>query len=460
MRREAARARRARRSRGPSRSRRASPQAWTAPRAAASDRSRSKIRVDVNGVRTEVEDLVEVDASRDLGVGTHELAEVELLLPRAHGMPLHEPVGDVPREPALHQREQQSLAEEQPVTRVDVRPHALGAHDQPLDEPCETVERVVEREEGIRQHDPLRGRVGDVALVPESDVLEPDLRVPAQHARQPADPLRDDRVPLVRHRGRSLLPLAERLLDLPHLGPGEVADLDGEPLERRADQSDRRKQLGMPVPLQDLRRARRRLEPQALAGDVLDLRVDRRVLADRARELADAQALERVLDPHAVPLERERPSRELQPERRRLGVDPVRPAHAERLAMGLGLLDDGTERALQPLEQQRPGFLDRDRQRRVQDIRRGEAEVEPTAVLAERLRHGVDERGDVVIRLALELRDPRGASAVSPRRGSDRRRRRGSTPTAAQPSSAASSTSSILASLASSDQIRVMAGRE
>ena len=44
---------------------------------------------------------------------------------------------------------------------------------------------------------------------------------------------------------------------------------------------------------EDLRRGRRGLEPEPLAGDPLDLRVDRRVGADRARELADAQPVER-----------------------------------------------------------------------------------------------------------------------------------------------------------------------
>ena len=75
--------------------------------------------------------------------------------------------------------------------------------------------------------------------------------------------------------------------------------------------------------------------------------------------------------------------------------------------MGLGLLDDGVERALEPVEQERPRLLDRERERGVQDVRRGQAEVEPAPLLAERLGDRVDERRDVVVRLALELRDPR-----------------------------------------------------
>ena len=64
---------------------------------------------------------------------------------------------------------------------------------------------------------------------------------------------------------------AERLLDLAHLGAREMPDLDCEALERRRDERERGQHLGVPVALQDLRRARRRLEPEALAGDPLDL---------------------------------------------------------------------------------------------------------------------------------------------------------------------------------------------
>ena len=93
----------------------------------------------------------------------------------------------------------------------------------------------------------------------------------ADDARQPADPLGDDRVPLVRHRGRALLAAAERLLDLAHLRPREVADLEREPLERGGQQRERVQHLGVAVALEDLRRARRRLEAEPLAGDPLDL---------------------------------------------------------------------------------------------------------------------------------------------------------------------------------------------
>ena len=107
----------------------------------------------------------------------------------------------------------------------------------------------------------------------------------------------------------------------------------------------------MAVALEDLRRARRRLEAEPLARDPLDLGLGGRVRADGAGELADAQALDRVDEPLAVALERECPAGELEPERRRLGVDAVRPADAERLAVLLGAGDDGREARVETLEQ-------------------------------------------------------------------------------------------------------------
>ena len=79
------------------------------------------------------------------------------------------------------------------------------------------------------------------------------------------------------------MPGGERLLDLAHLGAREVADLGREAVERGRAQGERREQLGVPVARDHLGRDRIGLEPEALAGDPLDLGVERRVRADRAR---------------------------------------------------------------------------------------------------------------------------------------------------------------------------------
>ena len=217
----------------------------------------------------------------------------------------------------------------------------------------------------------------------------------------------DDRVALVRHRRRALLAAAERLLDLAHLGACEMTDLGREAVERRGDERQRRRAA---------RRGGRAAGSASSSARARGRAARRRsarppdrsaaYCADRARELADAQPVERMLEPHAVALERERPAGELQPERRRLGVDAVCAPHAERLAVLLCARDDGAERALEPSQHERARVLDGERERGVEHVRRGEAEVEPAPVLAEGLRDRVDERRDVVVRLALELGDP------------------------------------------------------
>src|ERR1044072_6297112 len=71
-------------------------------------------------VGREVEDGVEVDAAGELAVRAYELREVESLVPGAHRVALHEPVGVVPRDPGFHEREQQPLAEVEAVAGIEV----------------------------------------------------------------------------------------------------------------------------------------------------------------------------------------------------------------------------------------------------------------------------------------------------------------------------------------------------
>ena len=298
---------------------------------------------------------------------------------------------------------------------VEVLAHPLGTDDETFQQPGEAVEHVVDGEERIRQDDALGRGVRDVPLVPEGDVLEPDDRVSADDAREPADAFGDDRVALVRHRGRALLAAAERLLHLAHLRAGEMPQLEGEPLQRGRQQRERVQHLGVPVALEDLRRARRRFEPEALARDPLHLWIGRRVRADRARELADPHPFEGSADTSTIALERERPAGQLEPERRRLGVDAVRAPDRDRLAVLLRPGDDGRECALDPVEHERARFADLQRQRRVEHVRRGQAVVEPAPLLAQLLRDRVDERSDVVVGARLDLGDALGARRHRPR---------------------------------------------
>ena len=364
--------------------------------------------VDVACVRAEVERGGEVDPVGDARVRFDQPTEVEAFVPGAQGVPLHQAIRLVAGQPGLDQREQDALREEEAVAPLQVCEHPLGEDDEAFDQPGEPVEHVVEREERVRHDDALGRRVRDVALVPESDVLEADLRGGADDAREAADPLRDDRVALVRHRRRALLSLAERLLHLAHLGAGEVADLGREPVERRGDERERGEELGVAVARDDLRRDRLRLETEPLAGDSLQLRIGDRVRPDRARELSEAHAGKRMLEAFPASVELERPAGELESEGGRLRVDAVRPADADRQPVLLGASDDRSLRACDALEEQRAGVPELEGECRVDDVGRCQPVVEPAALLAELRLDGVDEGGQVVAGLALQLGDPLG----------------------------------------------------
>ena len=253
---------------------------------------------------------------------------------------------------------------------------------------------------------------------------------------EPTDPLGDDRVPLVRHRRRALLALAERLLHLGHLGSRQVPDLERKPLERRRGQRQRRQQGRMPVALHDLRRRRLGLEPEPLARDALDLGIDRRVVPDRAGELPDPHARERGREPLTVALELERPDGELEAERRRLGVNAVRAADRQRQPVLLGALHDRVEGAVDPGQDELAGRADLERERRVDDVRRGQPVVEPAPggpeVARRRRRRTRPGRG------GSSARSPRRAPASAPSPSSEsrsphRRARRRSPPTRRAP---------------------------
>src|SRR5262245_55458087 len=102
-----------------------------------------------------------------------------------------------------------------------------------------------------------------------------------------------------------------------------MAEFGGETLDRRRDQRQRREERGVPVARDDLRRDRLRHEAE-LRGDVLlDARVDVGEGADRAQYRAGRDLLARGDEALAVTGEFGPVPGELQPERRRLGVDAV-----------------------------------------------------------------------------------------------------------------------------------------
>ena len=210
----------------------------------------------------------------------------------------------------------------------------------------------------------------------------------------------------MRHRARSLLPLPKRLFGFEHFGPLEVPDLDRQPLQARADHGERGEVVGVAVAAEYLRRDRRGAEAEPFHRHPLHFRRDVGERADRARELADADvlggsALKRSrLRVHLVEGERE-----LEPERRRLGVDAVRAADRE---CGPVLLRPHGQHVDHPVER-RADVLVRpqkpEAECRIDDVGGGQPVVHPLPLLTQRLRDGPRESDHVVPRRRFDLVD-------------------------------------------------------
>ncbi len=121
-------------------------------------------------------------------------------------------------------------------------------------------------------------------------------------------------------------PDRERLLRLAHLGARQVADLGRQALQAGARERDRPQQLGVPVARHHLRRDVLAREAQPREHARLELRARRRVGSDRARDRPDRRLRKRPLQAQRVAVRLEREARELDAERRRLRVHPVRAA--------------------------------------------------------------------------------------------------------------------------------------
>jgi hypothetical protein len=156
------------------------------------------------------------------------------------------------------------------------------------------------------------------------------------------------------------------------------------------------------VALDDLRRDRRRRQPEAAAHIGFDRRRQVREGADRARKLADADHLAGAPDAIDVAADLGVPKRQLQAKRHRLGVDAVRPADHRRAAMLERAVVDRFGEGREIGEHEIAGFPHLQRLRRIDHVRGGHAEMEPPGGGTDVLGDGRRKGDDVVLRHLLD----------------------------------------------------------
>ena len=343
---------------------------------------RSKIWSMCTRKDVEIEDLIQRGRGQrgGVGVGLEQRSQRPLLVPGAQGVSLHDGVGVLAAQAGLDQPQEHAAREHEAVRRLEVPQHPLGVHLEPLDQPAGAVEHVVEGDRRVGQDDPLGRRVRDVALVPEGDVLEADERVRrAARARgrrcartrsgcacaaSPRSPsgraANGSTASRTSVRWRWRISSANRSSEAPSAG-------------------DRAQQRGVPVAGDDLRRDRLAVEAERREGRA-PRRGGRRWRRRRRRPTACRRGRRRAPRSSRARPRRSshQPAEQLEPERRRLGVHAVGAADRRRvpvlLAPGRGAR---RRRASMPSSRIRPASRELQRQRRVDDVGRREAVVEP-----------------------------------------------------------------------------------
>ena len=162
----------------------------------------------------------------------------------------------------------------------------------------------------------------------------------------------------------------------------------------------------MPVALDDL--GADRVDVQAQVGEHLrlDVRAEVAVRPDRAGDLAGPDLVDRGGQAAPAAVDLERPAGQLEPERRRLGVDRVGAAHHHGVGLGARAGDEDRDEAVGIAEQPLAGGPQLEREAGVDDVAARQAEVEVATLRPDRLGDLADERDDVVVGGPLDLGDP------------------------------------------------------
>ena len=162
----------------------------------------------------------------------------------------------------------------------------------------------------------------------------------------------------------------------------------------------------MAVALHDLGADRIRVEAERAEDLGLDVGAEMAVRPDRARDLARRDLVDGGRQPDPPALELERPAGQLEPERRRLGVDRVGPAHHHRPGFGPRAPDEHGEEAIAVEQQPLAGGAQLEGQPGVDHVAAGQPEVEIATLRPDRLGDLADEGDDVVVGRPFDLGDP------------------------------------------------------
>ena len=252
------------------------------------------------------------------------------------------------------------------------------------------------------------------------DVFERRHHRRADQPGKPGQILRQHRVALVRHRRGALLPGGEIFLGLAQFGALQMADLGGEPLDRRGDQRQRHEELGVTVARDHLGRDRLGLEAELLGDMGLD-RAGRywRRCRPRPRSRRSRSRLARGDEPLAVARELGIMPGELQAEGRRLGVDAVAAPDGQRIFVLERAPLQRREQRVEIGEQEVRRLLQLHRKAGVEHIARGHPLMDETAPRGRHARRGWSE-----------TRSHRDASRARSRRCARPRKRRARAPRA------------------------------
>ena len=162
----------------------------------------------------------------------------------------------------------------------------------------------------------------------------------------------------------------------------------------------------MTVALDDLGADRVGMETEGGEHLRLDLGAEVAVRPDRAGDLAGPDLVDGGRQAHPAALDLERPAGELEPERRRLGMDRVGPPHHHRGGFPASPGDEHGQQPVRVQQQPLPGRPQLEREPGIDDVAAGQTEVEIATLRADRFGDLADEGDDVVVGRALDLGDP------------------------------------------------------